>query len=105
MCQHRGSGSAIACVVSSLAGHFAHHLCAHVFELVLELDLLGHCDTVLGDQWSAVAALKCHVASLGTQRALHCVGQDINTCQQLLATVVAKNHVFSCHVVSLLSFQ
>ena len=31
------------------AGDFAQHLCAHVFELVLEFDFLGDSDAILGD--------------------------------------------------------
>ena len=44
----RGRG-AVAGGVVGLRGDFAHHLRAHVLELVLELDLLGDGDAVLGD--------------------------------------------------------
>ena len=44
----RGRG-AVAGDVVGLGGDFANHLRAHVFELVVELDLLGDGDAVLGD--------------------------------------------------------
>src|SRR5690606_26652107 len=47
--QHGGGGGAVAGGVVGLRGHFAHHLCAHVLELVLQLDLLGDGNAVLGD--------------------------------------------------------
>src|SRR5207302_13413 len=43
-CQHGGGGGAVAGSVRRLGGDFAHHLCAHVLELVVELDLLGDGD-------------------------------------------------------------
>jgi hypothetical protein len=42
-------GRAVAGNVVGLGRHCAHHLGAHVLELVVELDLLGDCDAVLGD--------------------------------------------------------
>ena len=48
MGQNRGSGGAVTGHVIGLLGDFAHHLRAHVLELVLELDLLGDGDAVLG---------------------------------------------------------
>ena len=48
--EHGGGGGAVASDVTGLRGHFAHHLGAHVLELVLELDLLGDGHAVLGDR-------------------------------------------------------
>ncbi len=47
--QHGGGGGAVAGEIVGLLGDFAHHLRAHVLELVLELDFLGDGDAVLGD--------------------------------------------------------
>ena len=47
--QNGGGGGAVAGDVVGLRGDFAHHLRAHVLELVLELDFLGDGDAVLGD--------------------------------------------------------
>ncbi len=43
------SRGAVARLVIGLGGDFAHHLGAHVLELVVEFDLLGDGDAVLGD--------------------------------------------------------
>ena len=51
--EHGGGGGAVAGRVVGLLGDLAHHLGAHVLELVLELDLLGDGDAVLGDAGSA----------------------------------------------------
>ena len=47
--QHGCSSGAIAGGVAGLAGDFAHHLRAHVFVAIFQLDFLGYRDTVLGD--------------------------------------------------------
>ena len=44
-------GCAIACVVGGLGSNFLNHLCAHVLELVLKLDLFGNRYTIFGDRW------------------------------------------------------
>jgi len=45
--------STVAAVVPSPGRHFAHHLGAHVLELVFKLDFLGDGDAVLGDSGRA----------------------------------------------------
>ena len=52
--QHRRGGRAVAGIVTGLRGDLAHHLGAHVLELVFEFDLLGDGDAVLGDAGRAV---------------------------------------------------
>jgi hypothetical protein len=47
--EHGGGGGAVAGQIVGLGGDFAHHLRAHVFELVLKFDFLGDGDAVLGD--------------------------------------------------------
>ena len=47
--EHGGGGGAVPGDVGGLGGDFADHLCAHVLERVLQLDLLGDGDAVLGD--------------------------------------------------------
>ena len=61
-----------------LRGDLAHHLRAHVLELVLELDLLGDGDAVLGDRRRAEALLDDDVAALGAERDLHRVGERVD---------------------------
>ena len=47
--QHSRGGGAVAGYIGGLGRHFAHHLCAHVFERILQLDFLRHGHAVLGD--------------------------------------------------------
>jgi hypothetical protein len=47
---------------------FAHHLGAHVLELVLKLDFLGDGDAVLGDAGCAERLVEHDVAALGAPR-------------------------------------
>ena len=47
--QNGRGGGAVAGHVGGLGRHFAHHLRAHVFERILELDFLGYRHAVLGD--------------------------------------------------------
>ena len=65
----------------------AHHLGAHVLELVGELDLLRDGDAVLGDARRAEALLEHHVAALRAERHLHRMGQDVDTAQHPVARV------------------
>src|SRR3546814_9550785 len=68
--ENGGGGGAIARDVVGLRGHFAHHLRAHVLELVLKLDFLGDGDAVLGDARRAEALVEHDVAALGAKRHL-----------------------------------
>src|SRR6185312_11134780 len=85
--QHGGGGGAVAGQVIGLAGDFAHHLGAHILELVFQLDLLGDGDAVLGDARGAERFVDHDIATLGAQRDLDGVGQNIHATQHLLAGV------------------
>ena len=52
--KHRRGGRAVAGEIIGFRGDLAHHLGAHVLELVLKLDLLGDGDPVFGDAWRAI---------------------------------------------------
>ena len=79
--------STVAVVVPSparslvLRRDLAQHLRAHILELVLELDLLGDGDAVLGDAGRAEALVEDDVAALGAERDLHRVGEDVDAAQ------------------------
>jgi hypothetical protein len=96
--QHGGRGGAVTGGVAGLGSNFLDHLRAHVLELVLEFDFLGHRDTVLGDGGGAEAALQDHVAALGAQGDLDRVGQDVHAFNHAVTGVRAKDDVFCCHV-------
>src|SRR5205823_3015626 len=82
----RGRG-AVAGRISGLGGNFAHHLRAHVLELVVELDLLGDGDAVLGDAGSAERLVEHDVAALRAERDLHRVGENVDAAQHLVARI------------------
>src|SRR3982750_3475884 len=63
--------------ISGLRGDFAHHLRAHVLELVGEFDFLGDGDTVLGDAGSAERLVEHDVAALRAERHLDRIGENL----------------------------
>ena len=97
--QHRRGGRPIAGTVTGLRGDLAHHLGAHVLELVFEFDLLGDGDAVLGDARGAVRLVEHDIAALGTQRRLHGVVEDIDAAQHSIAGVGGEAYVFGGHDV------
>ncbi|MCY1225193.1 hypothetical protein D9M72_373830 [compost metagenome] len=97
LCQDRGGRGAVTSVVAGLGGHFLHELGAHVLQLVLEFDFLGHGHTVLGHGGGAERTLEHHVAALGAQGHFDCVGQDVDTLDHACAGFAAEDYVFCCH--------
>ena len=79
--QHGCGGRAVTGGIRGLARDLADHLCAHVLERVLEIDLLGHRHAVLGDGGGAELLVEDDVTSLGTEGHLHCVGQLVHAAQ------------------------
>ena len=102
--QHGGGGGAVTGEVGRLRGDFAHHLRAHVLELVLELDFLGDRHTVLGDARGAERLVEHDVAALGAEGHLHRIGEDVDAAQHAVARVGREFDVFRSHV-SLLRLQ
>ncbi len=97
MSENSGRGRAVSGHIVGLLGHLAHHLRAHVFELVLELDLLGDGDAVLGRARGAVRLLDDDVAALGTERHLHGVGEDVDAAHHALAGIDGEFHFLGSH--------
>ena len=95
--QHRRGGRAVAGPVTGLRGNLAHHLGAHVLELVFEFDLLGDGDAVLGDARRAVGLVENDIAALGTQRRLDGVVEDVDAAQHAIAGVRRKAYIFRGH--------
>ena len=86
-CEHRRGGGAVAGEVVGLRGDFAHHLRAHILELVLKLDFLGDGDPVLGDARRAVGLVDDDIAAFGAERHLDGVVQDFNAAKHAVARV------------------
>src|SRR3954453_2958893 len=93
--QHGRGGGAVASSVGRLGGHFAHHLRAHVLELVVELDLLGDGNAVLGDAGCAERLVEHDVAALGAERHLDRVVENVDTAQHPVARIDAEFEFFS----------
>src|SRR6185369_8003657 len=92
--ENGGGGGAVAGSVCRLGGDFAHHLRAHVLELVVELNLLGDGDAVLGDAGSAERLVEDDVAALGAERDLDRVVENFNAAQHPVASVDAEFDFF-----------
>ena len=95
--QHGGGGGAVAGHVGGLGGDLAHHLRAHVLELVFELDLLGDGHAVLGHARRAKGLSRARRCGPWAQRHLDGVGEDIDAAQHALPGVLRELHFFSCH--------
>ena len=91
---------AVASGVVGLGSHFAHHLGAHVFELVLKFDFLGNGHTVLGDARCAIGLVDDDIAALRAKGHLYGICKNIDAAQHAVACIRAKTYVFSGHVIS-----
>ena len=93
--------STVAVVVPSpaasllLGGDLAHHLRAHVLELVVELDFLGDSDAVLGDARRAEALVENDVAALRAERDAHRVGENVDAADHFLPRFLREFHFLS----------
>ena len=100
--EHGRGGGAVTGEVGGLGGDLAHHLGAHVLELVLELDLLGDGDAVLGDARRAERLVEHDVAALGAERHLHGVGENVDAAQHPVARIDREFDFLGSHVSLLL---
>src|SRR5262249_59137624 len=90
-------GGAIAGLIRRFRGNLAHHLRAHVLELVLELNLLRYRDTILGDAWSTERLIEHAIATLGTEAHLDRIAQDTSSAQHAVRCAVRNFNLFCCH--------
>src|SRR4029079_1761894 len=104
--ENRRGRRAVAGVVRRLGSDFLDHLRAHVLELVLELDLLGDGDAVLGDRRGAPRLLDHDVAAARAEGDLHRVGEGVDPVRDLRTGVFLKQNFLGSHdLVSLLYFS
>ncbi len=89
-------GGAVAGDVGGLGGDFLHHLRAHVFEVLGQLDFLGDGDAVLGDGGRAELLLDDDVAALGAEGHFDRVGEVIDAAQDRLTRVFSVQNLL-CH--------
>ena len=76
--QHGRGRGAVAGDVVGRRGDLAHELGALVLEDVLDLDLTGDRDAVVGDRGRAELLVEHHVAALGAEGHLDRVGQGVD---------------------------
>src|ERR1700719_2151974 len=95
--EHGRGGGAVAGHVGGLGRDLLHHLRAHVLELVLQLDLLGHRHSVLRDGGGAERLLDHHVAALGPEGDLHRVGERVDALEDRLARADVKQDFLGSH--------
>ncbi len=96
--QHGCGGGAVARQIVGLLRHFAHHLRAHVLELVLKLDFLRDRHAVLGDARRAERLVENDVAALRAERHLHGVGENVDAAQHAVARVGREFHFLGSHL-------
>ena len=85
--QHGGGGGAVAGDVLGLGGGFLEQLCTHVLEGVVELDVTGHGDAVMGDGGRAVLLVERDVAALGAERGADGIGERVDAGLQAPASL------------------
>src|SRR6266436_5056405 len=90
-------GGAVAGEIRGLARDFAHHLGAHVLELVLKLDFLGDRHTVLGDARRAERLVQHDIAALGAERHAHRVGKGVDAAQHPVARIDREFYFLGSH--------
>src|SRR3954471_4249252 len=85
--EHGRGGGAVTGDVVGLGRHFLGELGAHVLVGVLELDLFGDGDAVVGDGRRAPLLVDDDVATLGAERHLHRVGEPVDAALQRVTGV------------------
>ena len=96
-------GGAVAGFVVRFDGDFANHLRAHVFVLVLELDLFGDRDAVFGDHGRAKLLAQNNVATFWSQRHAHRIREHVHTLKHRIACFFSKLQFFCRHSCFLLN--
>ena len=99
-----GGGGAVAGNVARLRGDFLHHLGAHVFVCLFQLNFLGDGDAVFGHCRRAERFLEDDVAALRSERDLHGAGQFLHAAAHRVAGFLIEGNHF-CHWGELLVIQ
>jgi hypothetical protein len=90
-------GGAVAGDGGGLRSDLLHHLRAHVLVRILELDLLGDGDAVLGDGRRAEGFLEHDVAAGRAERDLDGAGEFLHAAKDGLAGLLVECNSFSSH--------
>ena len=98
--QHGGGGGAVTGDVVGLLGDLLHQLGADPLVGVLEVDLLGDGDAVVGDRRGAPLLLQNHVAALGAERDAYGVDQLVHAALEGPAGLLVEGDQLGHGVVS-----
>ena len=90
--QHGGGGGAVAGDVVGLLGDLLDELGTDLLVGVLELDLLGDGDTVVGDRGGAPLLLQDDVAALGAEGDLDGVGERVHATLETAAGFLVERN-------------
>ena len=88
--QHGRGGGAVTGDVVGLGGDLLGQLRAEVLERVVELDLAGDGDAVVGDRGGAPLLVEDDVAALGAERHLDGVGERVDAALERAAGVLVE---------------
>src|SRR5690606_2263177 len=95
--EHGGGGGSVTGDVVGLVGYFVGELRTHVLPRVVQLDLFGDGDAVIGDGGGTPLLLQDDVAALGAQRHLSGVGQLVYTGLEAASGLFVEAKIFRCH--------
>jgi hypothetical protein len=93
--KHSGSGSSITSSVIGLASDLSDKGSTHILESVLEFDVLGNGDAVLGDLGGTEGLIQDGVSALGSQSDLHSIRQQVNTLEHQGTALDTEFHHFA----------
>ncbi len=88
-------GGAVAGDVVGLGGDLFGELGADVLEGLVELDVFGDGDAVIGDGGGAELLVEDDVAPLGAERDLHGVGEGVDPVLERLPGLLVEEELFS----------
>ena len=95
--EHRRGRRTVTGNVAGFGSDLAHHLGAHVLELVGKLDLLGDRDAVLGNARRAERFVEHDVTTLWAEGDLHGIGEQFDAAQHPVTRIRREFYVFGRH--------
>ena len=85
-----GGGGTITSLVVNLGGNLLDEGGTNVVVAILELDILGDSDTILGDLWHAKSAVEDDVAATGSKGNLNGIGESVDALEHECARISSE---------------
>ena len=95
LCKNGSSCGTITGNIVGLGSNFSYQLCAHVLELILQLDFLGNGNAIVGDERCAVCLGQHYVSSLRSQSYSDRICKLVNTGSKSFSCLYAKFNFLS----------